>query len=246
MTLEEAQLAKIDLALDSLELRPGMKLLDVGCGWGATMMRALEKYDVDVVGLTLSRNQQAHVEQLFATSDSPRSKRVLLQSWEQFHEPVDRIVSIEAFEHFGLKRYDDFFKVAYAALPAGGKMLLQTSLLPSKQEWAERDLPVTMSLLRFIGFIMREIFPGGRLPAVSIVEEHAIRGGFEVDLVQSLRPHYPRTLDIWAANLSTHKAEAIAVSSEEVYERYMKYLTGCADLFRDGYTDVCKFTLAKR
>ena len=73
MTLEEAQLAKIDLALDSLELRPGMKLLDVGCGWGATMMRALEKYDVDVVGLTLSRNQQAYVEQLFATSDSPRS-----------------------------------------------------------------------------------------------------------------------------------------------------------------------------
>ena len=246
MTLEEAQLAKIDLALDSLELRPGMKLLDVGCGWGATMMRAIEKYDVDVVGLTLSRNQQAHVEQLFATSDSPRSKRVLLQSWEQFHEPVDRIVSIEAFEHFGLKRYDDFFKVAYAALPAGGTMLLQTSLLPSKQEWAERDLPVTMSLLRFIGFIMREIFPGGRLPAVSIVEEHAIKGGFEVDLVQSLRPHYPRTLDTWAASLSTNKADAIAVQSEEVYERYMKYLTGCADLFRDGYTDVCKFTLAKR
>jgi cyclopropane-fatty-acyl-phospholipid synthase len=94
MTLEEAQLAKIDLALDALELRPGMTLLDVGCGWGATMMRAIEKYDVNVVGLTLSRNQQAHVEQLFATSDSPRSKRVLLQSWEQFHEPVNRIVSI--------------------------------------------------------------------------------------------------------------------------------------------------------
>ena len=93
---------------------------------------------------------------------------------------------------------------------------------------------------------MREIFPGGRLPAVSIVEEHAIKGGFEVDLVQSLRPHYPRTLDIWAASLSTNKADAIAVQSEEVYERYMKYLTGCADLFRDGYTDVCKFTLAKR
>ena len=139
MTLEEAQLAKIDLALDSLELRPGMKLLEIGCGWGATMMRAIEKYDVDVVGLTLSKNQQAHVEQLFATSDSPRSKRVLLQSWQQFHEPVDRIVSIEAFEHFGLERYDDFFKMAYAALPAGGTMLLQTSLLPSKQEWAERS-----------------------------------------------------------------------------------------------------------
>ena len=132
MTLEEAQLAKIDLALDSLELRPGMTLLDVGCGWGATMMRAMEKYDVNVVGLTLSRNQKPHDEQLFATSDSPRSKRVLLQGWEQFHEPVNRIVSIEAFEHFGFERYDDFFKMAYEAMPAGGKMLLQTSLLPSK------------------------------------------------------------------------------------------------------------------
>src|SRR2546426_8133745 len=92
MTLEEAQIAKIDLALGKLGLQPGMTLLDVGCGWGATMMRAIEKYDVNVVGLTLSKNQQAYVEQRFAESDSPRTKRVLLEGWEQFHEPVDRIV----------------------------------------------------------------------------------------------------------------------------------------------------------
>ncbi len=78
MTLEEAQLAKIDLALGKLGLEPGMTLLDVGCGWGSTMMRAIEKYDVNVVGLTLSENQKAHVETVFAQSDSPRSKRVLL------------------------------------------------------------------------------------------------------------------------------------------------------------------------
>ena len=65
MTLEEAQIAKIDLALGKLGLQPGMTLLDVGCGWGAAMLRALEKYDVDVVGLTLSKNQKAYVEQLF-------------------------------------------------------------------------------------------------------------------------------------------------------------------------------------
>ena len=116
MTLEEAQLAKIDLALGKLGLQPGMTLLDVGCGWGSTMMRAIEKYDVNVVGLTLRENQKAHVEKrLRASSDSPRSKRVLLQGWEQFDEPVDRIVSIGAFEHFGFDRYDDFFKMAYAA-----------------------------------------------------------------------------------------------------------------------------------
>ena len=78
-----------------------MTLLDVGCGWGATMRRAIEKYDVNVVGLTLSRNQQAHVERVFAEMDTQRSRRVLLQGWEQFTEPVDRIVSIGAFEHFG-------------------------------------------------------------------------------------------------------------------------------------------------
>src|SRR5436190_6517722 len=84
MTLEEAQLAKIDLALGKLGLQPGMTLLDVGCGWGATMQRAIEKYDVNVVGLTRSKNQAAHVEEQFALVDSPRSKRVLLQGWEQF------------------------------------------------------------------------------------------------------------------------------------------------------------------
>ena len=67
------------------------------------MLRALEKYDVNVVGLTLSKNQKAYVEQLIAVSDSPRSKRVLLEGWEQFHEPVDRIVAIGPLEHFGYR-----------------------------------------------------------------------------------------------------------------------------------------------
>ena len=96
MTLEEAQIAKIDLALGKLNLQPGMKLLDVGCGWGATMLRAVEKYDVNVIGLTLSANQKAHVERLLAESGSSRDKRVELKGWEEFDEPVDRIVSIGA------------------------------------------------------------------------------------------------------------------------------------------------------
>ena len=103
MTLEEAQLAKIDLALGKLGLEPGMTLLDVGCGWGSTMMRAIEKYDVNVVGLTLSENQKAHVETVFAKSDSPRTKRVLLKGWEQFDEPVDRIVSHRRVRAFRLR-----------------------------------------------------------------------------------------------------------------------------------------------
>ena len=245
MTLEEAQIAKIDLALGKLGLQPGMTLLEVGCGWGAALLRALEKYDVDVVGLTLSKNQKAYVEQLIAASDSPRSKRVLLEGWERFHEPVDRIVAIGPLEHFGFDRYTDFFKRVYDLLPVDGKMLLHTIVQASKQELDERNLPITMRHVRFFKFIMDEIFPGGRLPTVALVEEHATKAGFMVSRIQRLQLHYARTLDMWAAALEAHKDEAIAIQSEEVYDRYMKYLTGCAELFRDGYTNVCQFTLEK-
>jgi cyclopropane-fatty-acyl-phospholipid synthase len=245
MTLEEAQIAKIDLSLGKLGLEPGMTLLDVGCGWGATLSRAIEKYDVNVVGLTLSKNQQAHVSELLAKSESPRTKEVLLEGWEQFHEPVDRIVSIGAFEHFGSARYDDFFKMAYAALPRGGVMMLHTIIKPSDAEFAERKLPLTMTKLKFFKFIMDEIFPGGELPKVEDVEKHSAKAGFELTRVQPLRLHYARTLEIWAAALESRKDEAIEIQSQVVYDRYMRYLTGCAELFNEGYTDICQFTLRK-
>ena len=245
MTLEEAQIAKIDLALDKLGLRPGMTLLDVGCGWGSTLNRALERYDVNVIGLTLSKNQQAHVEQLFAESDSPRSKRVELRGWEQFDEPVDRIVSIGAFEHFGFDRYDDFFAFAYDAMPDDGVMLLHTILGLHPDEVHEKGIKVTFELARFAKFMITDIFPGGRLPSVQMLEKHAVKPGFTVTRFQSLQPHYIKTLDCWSAALQAHRDEAIAIQSQEVYDRYLKYLTGCPHLFRDGLTDVGQFTLAK-
>jgi cyclopropane-fatty-acyl-phospholipid synthase len=245
MTLEEAQIAKIDLALGKLGLSPGMTLLDVGCGWGATMLRAIEKYDVNVIGLTLSRHQREHVQSLFDKSPSSRIKRVLLQGWEQFDGQVDRIVSIGAFEHFGHERYADFFKMAYEALPANGVMLLHTITGKDAGKAKELGLPLTFALARFVKFIMTEIFPGGRLPSIEMVQEKATEGGFTVVWVQALQMHYARTLDGWAAALEAHKDEAIEIQSETVYDRYMKYLTGCAQMFRDGYIDVCQFTLQK-
>lgn len=209
------------------------------------MMRAIEQYDVNVIGLTLSHNQKAHIERRFAAWDSSRSKRVLLLPWEEFNEPVERIVSIGAFEHFGFEKYDFYFKKTYDLLPDDGRMLLHTIVSTSREEVAEFGLPTTMSLLRFFKFIVTEIFPGGRIPLIAQVEDSATQAGFTVTRKQRLRPHYARTLDIWAANLAAKRDEAIAVTSEEVYERYMKYLTGCADLFRDGYTDVCQFTCEK-
>jgi cyclopropane-fatty-acyl-phospholipid synthase len=245
MTLEEAQIAKIDLALGKLGLQPGMTLLDVGCGWGATMLRALETYDVNVVGLTLSRNQADHVGQMIEKSPSPRTKRVLLQGWEQWDEPVDRIVSIGAFEHFGHDRYDAFFTLAHRLLPDDGIMLLHTITALHPKEMQERGLPMSFTLARFLKFMITEIFPGGRLPSIPMVHERAAANGFNVTRVQSLQPHYAKTLDLWSAALEAHKDEAIAVQSEEMYERYMRYLTGCADMFRIGYIDVDQFTCEK-
>ena len=248
MSLEEAQLAKIDLALGKLGLEPGMTLLDVGCGWGSTMLRAIERYDVNVVGLTLSQNQKAHVEKIFAAMDengSRRSKRILLQGWEQFDEPVDRIVSIGAFEHFGFDRYTDFFNMAYRVMPADGVMLLHTITALLLTQMTERGMPLTFNVARFVKFIVTEIFPGGRLPSVEKVEEYAVPAGFTLTRTQSLQAHYARTLDTWAAALESRKDEAIAIQSQEVYDRYMHYLTGCAHGFRVGYIDVHQFTLAK-
>jgi cyclopropane-fatty-acyl-phospholipid synthase len=245
LTLQQAQLAKIDLSLGKLGLEPGMTLLDVGCGWGATMRRAIEKYDVNVIGLTLSRNQQAHAERAFAEMDTTRSRRVLLRGWEQFDEPVDRIVSIGAFEHFGADRYNAFFDFAYDVLPGDGVMMLHSIMQIPRAEMEARGLPITMSLLRFFKFISVEIFPGGRLPTREQVVELSGKAGFTTERVQSLEQHYAKTLDLWAAALESRRDEAIAITSEEVYDRYMKYLTGCADLFRNRYTDVCQFTLQK-
>ena len=245
MTLQEAQLAKIDLALGKLGLEPGMTLLDVGCGWGATMRRAIEKYDVNVVGLTLSENQAAHVQKSFDAMDTPRSRRVLLEGWEKFDEPVDRIISIGAFEHFGRQRWSHFFKMAYGVLPSDGVMLLHTIVRPNFKDARAKGLTLTHEVVHFTQFILAEIFPGGWLPTPALVEEHAVAEGFRLTRVQSLQLHYARTLDMWAAALRANREQAIAIQSEKVYDRYMKYLTGCAKLFRDGYTDVDQFTLEK-
>jgi cyclopropane-fatty-acyl-phospholipid synthase len=245
MTLEEAQFAKIDLALGKLGLEPGMTLLDIGCGWGATMRRAIEKYDVNVVGLTLSENQAEHVQKMFDGMDSPRSRQVLLEGWEKFDESVDRIVSIGAFEHFGRQRWGHFFKMANEVLPDDGVMLLHTISRPTFKDARARGVPLTREIVHFTQFILAEIFPGGWLPTIPSVEEYAVAAGFKVTRVQSLQLHYARTLDTWAAALQANKDKAIAIQSEEVYDRYMKYLTGCAKLFRQGYTDVNQFTLEK-
>jgi cyclopropane-fatty-acyl-phospholipid synthase len=166
--------------------------------------------------------------------DSPRTKEVRLAGWEEFDEPVDRIVSIGAFEHFGHDRYDDFFTMANNALPDDGVMLLHTitGLVPSQM--TERGMPLTFELARFMKFIV-----------IEMVEDRSSKGGFRLTRRQSLQPHYAKTLDCWSAALEAHKDEAIEIQSQEMYDRYMHYLTGSAKGFRVGYIDVNQFTLEK-
>ncbi|HZE16688.1 MAG TPA: class I SAM-dependent methyltransferase, partial [Mycobacterium sp.] len=109
LKLEEAQMAKVDLALGKLGLEPGMTLLDVGCGWGGALARALERYDVNVIGITLSRNQFEYSKARLAGIPTERTVEVRLQGWEEFDEKVDRIVSFEAFDAFHKERYRSFF-----------------------------------------------------------------------------------------------------------------------------------------
>jgi cyclopropane-fatty-acyl-phospholipid synthase len=102
-----------------------------------------------------------------------------------------------------------------------------------------------MSLLRFIKFILTEIFPGGRLPQIPQVDHYSSSAGFKVERYHRIGSNYVLTLNAWADALEAHKDEAIALKGQEVYDIYMHYLRGCSDLFRDHYTDVCQFTLVK-
>ena len=245
MTLEEAQNAKFDLALGKLNLEPGMTLLDIGCGWGGALQRAIEKFDVNVIGITLSRNQFEYSKAKLSAIPTQRNVEVRLQGWEEFEDKVDRIVTIGAFEAFKAARYSAFFRRAYEILPDDGRMLLHTILAHTPKYFRDNGIAVTISDLKFMRFIGKEIFPGGELPAVEDLLDLSEAIDFSVERIQLLGPHYARTLDMWAANLRANRERAIVIQSEEVYDRYMRYLTGCADFFRRGITNIGQFTLTK-
>jgi cyclopropane-fatty-acyl-phospholipid synthase len=232
-TLAEAQMAKIDRSLAKCDLRPGQRLLEIGCGWGAMAFRAHERYGVRVTALTLSRNQHAHCVAQAAGRDGLDFR---LQGWETFTEPVDRIVSIGAFEHFGADKHAPFFERARAILPPDGVMMLHMITMGKPN--------TSFALGRFLHFLSVRIFPGSYLPPVpERVIELARTGGFELVHVESFRLHYARTLDCWAENLRAQQARAIEIAGERTYKDYIKYLTGCAAWFRSGECNLHQFTL---
>lgn len=235
-SLAEAQRAKIDHTLAKLNLRSGQLLLDVGCGWGATALRAREKFGARVIGLTLSRNQYEYAK-FVAKSRGVSDVEYRLEGWESFDQPVDRIVSIGAMEHFGVAKYAEFFRRCHALLPADGVLVVHLITLgrPSK----------SFGFLRFRHFLFREIFPNAVAPPPELVLQRAREGNFEMVHAESLRLHYARTLDCWAANLAANRERACRLTSEQTFATYMKYLTGCAGYFRSGDVNLYQFKFLK-
>ena len=229
-SLEEAQMAKVDLAFRKAQLQRGDRLLDIGCGWGAAAERAAVQYGASAVGLTVSRMQL----ELARRRERPAlALSYRLEGWETYREPCDVIVSFGAFEHFSVAKYDAFFARCHEVLTDGGSMLIQTITVGKPS--------TSFKLFRYAYFLRKEFFPGAELPPPEVVISHARRGGFELLHAESLRAHYWRTLDEWLGNLKANREAAIAATSEETYEKFVRYLDGAAQYHRTGETNVYQF-----
>lgn len=239
-TLEEAQQAKIDLSLRKLSLNPGQRLLDIGFGWGSVAFWALDKFGLDVMGLTLSQNQYTYAVE---AAGQENGVRFLLEGWETHEGEYDGIISIGAFEHFGRDNYPAFFQKANELLVPEGRMLLHTITFG-------KNPTQRLTFARYASFIDKEIFPRGQLPYPEDVIKLARQAGFEIATdnlsgVSNLRPHYAKTADYWTQNLEANRENAVSTSDEQTYQIYMKYLTESAKWFRSGEIAVMQFLLQK-
>ena len=124
-------------------------------------------------------------------------------------------------------------------------MTIQSNICYHPDEFLARGIPLSFAVLRFIKFMVTDIFPGARLPTSQMLRTHGEQAGFAVDDVMSLREHYVKTLSLWGDALEANKSAAIAIQSELVYNNYMKYLRGCAEKFADEYIDVQLVTYLK-
>jgi cyclopropane-fatty-acyl-phospholipid synthase len=221
-TLEQAQLAKIDRALKDLRLSPGARLLEVGHGWGATAIRAVNEWDVRYTGLTLSINHHEYARRL-----APRpGMEFRLEGWETYTEPCDAIVSFGAFEHFTSPKYDAFFARCRELLPVNGRLALQTITRGRRSS--------ALSFARHTKMILNDVFPGAEIPTPEQVVGHSRENGFEPVLMESLRFHYAETLERWGENLRANREPAIDATNEKTYEMFIKYFFGSAAFFRSG------------
>ncbi|MFH3081611.1 cyclopropane fatty acyl phospholipid synthase [Serratia marcescens] len=213
-TLEQAQQAKLRMICEKLQLKPGMTLLDIGCGWGGLAQFAAQNYGVSVHGVTISAEQQKLAQARCAGLDV----EILLQDYRDLDRQFDRIVSVGMFEHVGPKNYDTYFSVAARNLKPDGLFLLHT--IGSNQT----DLNVD-------AWIDKYIFPNGCLPSVRHIAE-ASEGRFVMEDWHNFGADYDRTLMAWLENFKRAWPDLMGGYSERFERMFTYYLNACAGAFR--------------
>ncbi|MEE4544288.1 cyclopropane-fatty-acyl-phospholipid synthase family protein [Streptomyces sp. V4-01] len=215
-TLEQAQWAKLDLVCRKLGLREGMRLLDVGCGWGSMVLHAATHYGVRATGVTLSTAQAAFARKRVAEAGLTDRIEIRVQDYRDVRDgPYDAISSIGMAEHVGGERYLEYARDLYALLQPGGRLLNhQIGRRPLRDEDA----------YHVDEFIDRYVFPDGELAPIGVTVARLEEAGFEVRDVEALREHYARTLRAWVGNLEGAWKEAAAATSPgraRVWRLYM-------------------------
>jgi cyclopropane-fatty-acyl-phospholipid synthase len=237
MSLAQAQAAKLDHICRKLMLKPGEKFLDIGAGWGGLLMWAAENYGVQATGITLSRNQHAHVQRLIESKGLQGRVRMELRDYRELDESqaFDKIASVGMFEHVGQVNMPAYFGKIFRLLRPGGLVMnhgiTAGSVVPS-------HLGAGMG-----EFIEKYIFPGGELLHISHVLRDLAVAGLEMVDVENLRPHYARTLWAWSDALESRLEEAqrvLAVTgssrdAEKILRAYRLYLAGSAMTFEQGW-----------
>jgi len=228
-SLDDAQEAKLDLICRKLGLQPGMRVLDIGCGWGSFMAYAAEHYGVECVGLTISK-EQAEFGKRLMRSGLPVEFR--LQDYRDETEQFDRIASIGMFEHVGHKNYRQFMEVASRCLKDDGLFLLHT---------IGKNLSATPS----DPWIDKYIFPNGELPTLGQVVE-ASEPLFVVEDVHNFGADYDKTLMAWHANFEANWPNFRDRFDDAFYRMWRYYLLSCAGAFRAREIQLWQFVLSKR
>ncbi|MGD1220142.1 class I SAM-dependent methyltransferase [Streptomyces krungchingensis] len=222
-TLEDAQRDKLELICRKLGLKPGLRLLDVGCGWGSMAIHAAREHGVGVVGVTLSQEQAAYARKRVADEGLTDRVEIRVQDYRDVTDgPYDAISSIGMAEHVGAERYLEYAQVLHGLLKPGGRLLNhQIARRPQRDE-------TTYSVDEFIDAY---VFPDGELAPVGTTVTQLERAGFEVRDVESLREHYALTLRRWVANLEAQWARAVKLSSPPRARVWRLYMAASALAF---------------
>jgi cyclopropane-fatty-acyl-phospholipid synthase len=236
--LASAQTAKLEHVCRKLRLMPGERLLDIGCGWGALVMHAARHHGVHAHGITLSQRQLELAQHRIAQAGLQDRVTVELRDYRdlQGEATYDKVSSIGMFEHVGLKNLPVYFSTVQRLLKPAG-LFLNHGITHDVEGWSKT--PSTE-------FINRYIFPDGQLDLVSNVQRAMERAGFEIADVESLRPHYAKTLRHWVHKLEQHHEQALQFVSEETYRVWRLYMAACALEFEAGEIGVYQVLAIKR